>query len=619
MKMTKKIISVTLTALLVFGACVCGMPGIMQTAFALGSQKSASTRSSDLTFVVPEAVYLTPDARSWSISTASTFQYYVNNSSDGSVLTEVAQTTGKIYYNLSGAGNGTLSYTFLDKSFNTLSGGSVSLSSSTVNNNSYVNITGGTSPSLASTVTGCYLRWTLSFTENGIAKKAYAYTYIYKPYTIPIAAGALAGTGTSSGANWAGTLTWLSGMHGINVGAMPDYSYSSSLDSYEENNYLKFTQFAAFTSKSNTARVGGTNVTSTTQGVASSSWAGHDTSKSGDNRYVSYANTSGTAQSYAYVLKGSNTSPSSYNNGSSDTSQNWGIQNTTFAKYRGNNKDIVVKAVAKSTGDIAVDISRYNNLNQIPNLAVGLSVTSDESCTDGTGHWWIADMSETTFAHRSTWYKTDEDGLRPTAMERDYIFAGQGNDWHTRSYDTNEGIRYAGAWNRTILNVAGTSQYYYIKTCYGNSEKSAGSWYDANACGYVGLNVHCYDKSVLRAAVQQAIKKMPALGVNGISGNNITSCYFEADNNYKWNTFQAAFTAACKELGKVDGAPSSDLNVLANDLYNAMNALRTHYEFSANGGSLSVAQEGYVTVGLNQYATVTASTTATRNGYTFKG
>lgn len=614
MKITRKIISIAMTVLLVFGACVCGLPGIMQTAFALGSQKSAATRSSDLTFVVPEAIYLTPDARSWSTSTASTFQYYVNNNSDGSVLAEVAQTTGKIYFNLNGASSGTLSYAFLDKSFNSLGGGSVTLSSSTVNNNSYVNITGGTSPSLAATATGCYLRWALSFTENGIAKKAYAYSYIYKPYTIPIAAGALAGSG-ATGANWAGTLTWLSGMHGINVDAMPDYSHSSSLDSYEENNYLKFTEFASFTSKSNTARVGGTNVTSTTQGVASSSWSGHDTSKPGDNRYVSYANTSGTPKSYAYVLKENNRSPSSYNNGSADTNQNWGVKNTTFAKYRGNNKDIVVKAVAKSTGDISVDVSRYTNLNQIPNLAVGLAVTSDENCDDGTGHWWMADMSTTEFSHRSTWYKTDEDGLRPTAMERDYIFAGQGNDWHTHSYDTNEGIRYAGAWNKAIVNVGGSSQYYYIKSCYGNADGS----YDANACGYIGLYVHCYDKSVLRAAVRQAIAKMPALGVNGISGNNITSCYFEADNNYKWNTFQAAFNAACKELVKVDGAPASDPGTLASNLYNAMNALCTHYEFNANGGSLSMPQEGYVTVGTNQYATVTPNTTATRTGYSFKG
>ncbi|MBR6360832.1 MAG: hypothetical protein IKS04_03480, partial [Clostridia bacterium] len=380
MKMTKKIISVTLTALLVLGVCACGLPGIIPVASALGSQKSADIISGDLTFIVPEAIYLTPDARSWSTATASTFQYYVNNNSDGSVLAEAAQTTGKIYFNLSGASAGTLSYTFLDNNFNSMSGGSVTLSSSTVNNNSSVNITGGTSPSLANNVTGCYIRWEISFTEKNIAKKAYAYSYVYKPYTIPIAAGALAGTGSSTGANWAGTLTWLSGMHGINVDAMPDYSYASSLDSYEENNYLKFTQFAAFTSSSNVARVGGTNVTSSTQGVAASSWAGHETSKAGDNRYVSYANTSGTPQSFAYVLKGSNTSPSSYNNSSADTAQNWGVKNTTFAKYRGNNTDIVVKAVAKSTGDIAIDVSRYTNFNQIPNLSVGLAVTSDEKC-----------------------------------------------------------------------------------------------------------------------------------------------------------------------------------------------------------------------------------------------
>ena len=620
MKRTGKFIAVILAAAVVFGSCVTGLPGFLQiTASALGISKPASVRSSDLTFIVPEAIYLYPDARSWNTSVASPFQYYVNNNQDGSVTAEASQTTGKIYYSLSGAGNAIVSYTFLSKDMTAISGGSVNLSSTTVTNGSYVNITGGASPSLASSVTGCYLQWCISYTDNGVAKKAYAYSYVYKPYTVPIAAAALAGTGTSSGANWAGSLTWLSGMHSIIEGGMPDYSSSSSLDSYEENNYLKFTEFSSFASPSNTAYVGGTAVTSTTRGVSSSSWVDHDTSRPGDMRYVSYANTSGTPKSFAYVLIEDNRKPTSYNNSGSDTTQNWGIRNTTYAEYRGNNVDIVAKSVAKSIGDIYVDTSRYTNLNQIPNLSVGLAVTMDKGCTNGTGRWWMADISETAFDHRSTWYKTDEDGLRPAAMERDYIFAGQGSDWHTRSYDTNEGLRYAGSWNRSLMNTAGaTSQMYYVKSLYGNSEKSAGRNYDANAVGYVGLRAEYYNKTYLRAAVQYAVKKMAAFGVNGVSGSDLTSCYFDADSNYKWTAFQTAFTEAYKALTLVDGSIQSP-DVLSNNLYNAINALCTYYEFDANGGTLSMPQNGYVTVGANQYASVVPAVTASRQGYTFKG
>ncbi|MBR4727690.1 MAG: InlB B-repeat-containing protein [Clostridia bacterium] len=613
----KKLLAFLLAAALMLGVLAPGLGTL--SAFAVGTSKLPSVTSGDLTFVVPETIYLAPDARSWSIATSTPFQFYVNNSQSGATTANAAETTGKIYYSLSGGSGATLSYQFLDASLSAMSGGSVTLSSSSISSGGSVNITGGTSPSLAASANGCYLRWTLSFTEKSIAKKAYAYTYIYKPYVIPVAAAALAGTGTSSGANWAGTLTWLSGMHGISVDGMPDYSYADSLDSYEANNYLKFTEFACFTSSASTAYVGGTAVNVAAQGVATSSWAGHDTGKAGDRRYVVFANTSGTPKSYAYMLFENNREPTSYNNGSSDTNQNWGVRNTTFAKYRGNNKDIVTKAVAKSIGTITIDTSRYSNLNQIPNLAVGLAVTTDKACDDGTGRWWIADISQTSFSHRSTWYKTDEDGLESTAMERDYIFAGQGNNWHTRSYDTNEGIRYAGAWNRTLLNTGNIEQMYYVKSLYGNAEKSAGSNYDANACGYVGLKATYVNKTALRAAVNRAIAKMPALGVTGISGNGMTSCYFDAsDANYKWTAFQSAFNEASKGLTRVDTDASTVLS-LTNSLNSALDALQTYYTVNGNGGELSNYQNSYTTVGTDQYGIGIVSVRAQRTGYLLQG
>ncbi|MBR2732511.1 MAG: InlB B-repeat-containing protein, partial [Clostridia bacterium] len=613
----KKILALLLAAVLTIGLLAPGLGSL--SAFAIGAPKLPSVTSGDLTFVVPETIYLAPDARSWSVATAAPFQFYVNNTQSGAATANAAETTGKIYYSLAGGGSATLSYQFVDLGLSAISGGSVSLSGSSISSGGSVNITGGASPSLAAGTPGCFLRWALSFTENGIAKKAYAYTYVYKPYVIPIAAAALAGTGTSSGANWAGSLTWLSGMHGINEGGMPDYSNSSSLDSYEDNNFLKFTEFACFTSSQATAYVGGTSVNAAAQGVAATSWAGHDTSKAGDRRYVVFANTSGTAKNYAYMLFENNREPTSYNNGSSDTSQNWGVRNTTFAKYRGNNKDIVTKAVAKSIGTIMIDTSRYSNLNQIPNLAVGLAVTSDKACDDGTGRWWMADISQSSFAHRSTWYKTGEDGLESAAMERDYIFAGQGNDWHTRSYDTNEGIRYAGAWNRTLLNTTNSEQMYYVKSLYGNAEKSAGSNYDANACGYVGLKAYYINKTDLRAAVQRAIKKMPALGVNGISGSGMTSCYFDTDDaNYKWAAFQTAFNEASKGLARLETDATAAMT-LAGNLNNALDALQTYYTVDGNGGELANYQRSYTTVGTDQYGIGIVNVRATRNGYLLQG
>ena len=138
--------------------------------------KAAGVSCGDLTFVVPEVIYLTPTTND-----SSSFQYYFNNAADGSVVTAYG-TTGKIYYTYSGASSATLSYKFYnDNLTKELSGGSVSLSSATIySGNAGVNITGGTSPSISGGGSS-YIQWELTYTDgtDGKTKKAYAYTYVY--------------------------------------------------------------------------------------------------------------------------------------------------------------------------------------------------------------------------------------------------------------------------------------------------------------------------------------------------------------------------------------------------------------------------------------------------------
>ena len=582
----KRALGVVLSLLLVLG--LFGMDAAVLPAVNADVDYLSGTYCSDLTFIVPEVIYLAPDATSWSGTVSSPFQYYVNNNKDGSLKREAAETTGYIYYKLTGATNFVLTAVSVSDptSSTELTGGQITVSSSASTDANGVTtrtISGGTSPSLAAYTSGYYIRWCLQYNDAGAdnaVRRAYAWTYVYKPYVVPIAAAPQAGCGSSKDAsNMAGTLVWLSGMHSILEGQMPDYSKSDSLDSYEENNYLKYTEFAAFVSNESYAYVGGTRVTSSTFGVAPSSWAGHDSSMAGDQRYVAYANTSGVPKNSAYVLIQDNREPTSYNNSSSDTTQNWGIRNTTYAMYWGNNKDISAIAVAKSIGSITIDVSRYTNLNQIPNLAVGLAVTTDKKCDNNTGHWWMADHSVTAFNHRSTWYKTDEDDLRSSVMSRDYIFAGQGNDWHTRSYDTTEGIRYAGAWYRTLLNTGSASQMYYVKGVYGNTDNVwAVGDYDANAVGYVGLKANYYNKSALRTAVQNATRMMPTFGVTGIGNGTLTTANNALNGNTEWQNFATAYKAAVTSLVNVDDANAiGNPNTLAANLNNTLNALLQSY------------------------------------------
>ncbi|MCQ2475929.1 MAG: InlB B-repeat-containing protein [Clostridia bacterium] len=188
----------------------------------------ANNITSDFMFVVPEAIYLTPGAQ--------TFQYYVNNNADGSVI-QAAATQGKIYYNYSGAANATVSGKFYNANPAELSGGSITLSSSSISSGTTgVTITGGSAPSNAS----CYIIWTLTYndtTDNNRVKSAVAMTYVYKPFVNAVAAIANTNVGSSDatcGAVW--TALW--GIHEIvsswssSLNLDSDYSHNSDGDNF---------------------------------------------------------------------------------------------------------------------------------------------------------------------------------------------------------------------------------------------------------------------------------------------------------------------------------------------------------------------------------------------------
>ncbi len=221
----KKTLCVALTALMLLGTLSLGLIVPSVTVKAAESS-SAADPMGNLTFVVPEAIYLYPNGSSWTAATSSPFQYYVNNDANGAPL-NTADTTGKIYYKYAytfdqhnyGAETAAISWQFVDSSFRAISGGSVTLSANPITSGGSVDITAGKSPSLGSAVNGCYILWTLTYTDAADAKvkKAYALTYVYKPYVAPV--GAMVRTKNKWGGiafeSFAQQLTWLSGVHSI--------------------------------------------------------------------------------------------------------------------------------------------------------------------------------------------------------------------------------------------------------------------------------------------------------------------------------------------------------------------------------------------------------------------
>ena len=139
----------------------------------------------------------------------------------------------------------------------------------------------------------------------------------------------------------------------------------------------------------------------------------------------------------------------------------------------------------------------------------------------------------------------------------------------------------------------------------------------------VRLSAKQYNKSTLRAAVQRAISYMASLGVTGISGGNITSCYFDANANYKWTALQAAFKNALIGLTTLNS--DTNPNDLAKTLNTALDELCTRVTVDPNGGSFeSLTAIEYVKIGDQIPTTNGFRYTPTYSGpnkeyYNFKG
>ena len=638
--MTKKVLALVLTVVMALGyvGLLSGLVG--KDLFGTGltanaaSEKLSSVTMSDLTFIVPEAIYLYPNATAWKDTTSTPFQYYINNSSSGAAIQNTKDSTGYIYVTYPNfSGKASLSYSFVDGSFNTISGGSVTLSkSSNISSGDTISITAGSSPSLAASTTGCYILWTLSYKDakDNINKTAYALTYVYKPYTVP--AGVLLDIKEKQKPHWNKQISWMVGFHGITDGN------SGNNDGLYYPYYTGDWGLAAFASSDNKAYIGNTEITS-----------GSNTIQRDISEYTTTDNTSDNtgevkkATAARWYLLFSGTGTNTYHLRATDLNnkdeQNWfSTSNNANSTYpypfvhgddTDNDQNHIMTATARYRGTITIDTSRYTNLTYVPNLSVGLMVVSDESSSSG-GQWYVADMTDKLTngaqVHVGNQYANSSDNAEKFLNMRNYIIAGQYSGRTSMNWNETEGVRYAGPWYRPI--ISGNTKEYIAHTMYANVFRGTWANYYVFTHGEISLHATQYNKSSLRSAVIDAIKKFPALGVNGISSGNIKSCYFDDNTNYKWTAFCDAFKSAYLALTKVDGS-ITDPGTLASTLNNALNALCTKVTFqnnntaagtvAANSGKTNPA---YVTVGANPSVNVKPSdhvTVTANTGYTFEG
>lgn len=533
--------------------------------FPTASASVSTAKSAEIapvTFVVPEVIYLTPTWDSYSSTREMSFQWYVNNtvSQTGDITLDTGEdTVGDIYFYYRDTDSVKIKFEWLDTDGVSTLGGRITFGDSTersaggeyttVPSFNAIHIKSGMSPALDSMVTGVYLRWTATFYDKSDfrTKTATAYTYVYKPY--PQAVGTAVHTLNDRGQNSNGdTISWISGVHDTDEATMGSYYPNTSVASSGKG-------LMPFSSSYNA-------------GVKIDRLNAQFASAAADTNRFYY---SGIADNSPTDWLNTNTSTTAvpdksfhYLNNSIDT---------------GSSGDYSVGAVTYSPNAVlTVDSSRYTNLNQIPNLSVGLMVTRDKGSTNG-GAWFVADYTGTpvtnivtieyknsTSTAESYWNKYSSGTL--LAKVGNYTNGSGNNAWVTDA--EREGVKYNGRWNRAI-STGSTSGLYMVATGYFNHDSDSSTHYGGDTIwnfGEVRTSIRMVNKSKLRATVQKASANSALL----------TSDLYDTSSSY-WKNYVALYHAACLALTKVDGAVNVGVNLSDKYVeYTSVEAIETAFD-----------------------------------------
>ena len=616
----KKALSVLLTALLVFGTVSLGIvfPETKITAKALEAVGK-------LAFYVPEAVYLYPNVTSWKDSTATPFQFFVTNTVDTSLsiytqptVNTSTVTTDTIYFAYEKiTGTPTISYKWIDKSgtVKSTSDGAVNFCGAAkasgvvgimtkAESGGYftasLSAANSKSPTLTAGETGCYIQWTVSYTDStdGRSKEAYAYTYVYKP-NVQSVGGAVRMENDRGWESWADQLTWLTGIHSI----------SGTADRYPRyaNNSTK--GMAPFLSNSQTGYIGTASTSGTKAGTST-----YNQSSNASQMYAVFASTD-RSKSYFWANQTNSGIDDNWcgdwlttNQSEGFSIKSYGIKESKEGTSLGDSYNYINLLVG-AQGVLNVDTSRYSNLKDIPNLGIGLLVTRAK--TEGSskgGAWMMTDYTGGSSYRNSDngHNKNDDtnvknrwnDGTSHTVIAR----VGSYNSFSSDA--GNEGFKYGGAWD---MNITGSDTTYSFKSfyIYSDSDRSLTSV-------VVDLKTNKYNKSKLRSTLNEITAQTAIIGFN----NDFSSRYYDTTDD-TWTNFVNAYKAAFRALTLVDGTITNP-DTLADNLVAAANALKIKVTLHGNGATTTYYSK---TVGLNDLVSVKVSEfgTPTRKGYTFKG
>lgn len=643
----QRVLSVVLClAMLMTTFCIFDIGAVFSSA-TVNTTETVAT-SDDVLFYVPEVIYLRPYSNSWKETTQSDFQFYIQNNVEGAnnkLLSpaEVTpkssyETTGNMYYQ--GPHIEYFEYHWLDKSGNRITDSKANIlfgAMTTPDGAAYgetstdcrCTITGGIAPSLkgvwdadqSKDESGCYIEWFVTYTDSaGETKAVTAYTYVYKPYTVPTVALNYA---RAKEVAYSVTLSWLTGFHNIDKDSDAAKSTNSQLTNFNRSNNKTYTGWAKYGSgqgysvapflSTEQTIINGTVSTDTANNKVVNTSSLQSTEKVTDaanNAYNinNYGISTATEEKIwedaekkqyikeMYIIYGFsgysnnsidenfffNTSPENYDNEqmlsetTCDSAVNYDVKNASYNDKPDSNDDKLITNDYTAVGGIYIDTSRYTNLAEIPNLGVGLSQVSDNDEAK-SGAWMVGDFTgrqlnaSVTSAENGITYK-NSDLVRSEFRNVNYFIGGmgypnKGEQINGVQSDRDASVKYAGTWYKP-LDTTKDSLTYKVKTFLHVNEKSRGNTgYYVSTMSILSLQAHQTNKSALRAKVNEAMALLRDKGAY-LDNGSIKSLYYTSNS---WNTFMTAYKNASMGLTLLDGA--CDVSSLVTALTNAINGL----------------------------------------------
>ena len=601
----KKALSVILALTLMLTTFICfDIGALFGSAVDASSAITVSDNSaSNVYFYAPEQIYLEPKLTGYTTQDKYNYQWFVDSTVNDSTKLQTLRTgensTGNFYFYYENASSVTVSYKYLTNSMTDMtaytqtsqtSSGDYANANCNIKLDEYAtplrayNTSGtasyiyytkagnkidttitreSTSPYLAAGTKGYYIEWKATFVDklDGQTKVAYAYTYVYKPYLQPV--GTAINTNNYRGNNSYGyDISWISGIHSFNT--------SSTKATHSPNS---------------------TNGGKSLVTFSSSNPEGIQLGEAGTRLYAQFATQVVSNGNFFYT--GMN-NESAYNWVNGDGSPYLKAKSFRFVenKIDSSSKDVSQYTLATSPeAYLTVDVSRYHNLSNVPNLSAGLMVTSDEGSDNGA--WYVADGTGKVDSSDEIIDLNHNNDTPARTLYNNYktYMANQG-DFDNRGPYEGEGVKYNGPVVIPISTTNGNVTYK-VRAGYHNYQSK-----DRVTCiGVMPLVVTQTNKETLRDAMNRATNIVAKYGLKPDG----TSIYYNSSNS-NWTKFVSLYRTAGLMLAKLDLASTTSvsgytLSTAVSNLNSAIAAIESEAKITSTATArflaLSKTANGY--------------------------